>query len=62
VVKKTHVRMLLTPAEHVKNNNGQSTSAQLRHALIEYSQGKVKVTDPDTKILLSHENCRTASF
>lgn len=62
VVKKTHARMLLTPAEHLKNNNGESNSTRLRHVLIEYSQGKVTVTGPDTKVILANDNCRTASF
>ncbi|MEN9529254.1 MAG: hypothetical protein RI932_1127, partial [Pseudomonadota bacterium] len=62
VVKKTHARMLLTPAEHAKKSSDQSSSTQLRHVLIEYSQGKVSVTGPDTKVILRHDNCRTAAF
>ena len=61
VVKKTHATLLLTPATHSSRVNGSGTESTVRHVLIEYSEGKLKVVGPDTKVILSHSNCRTAS-
>lgn len=61
VVKKTHATLLLTPATHSSRVNGSETETKLRHVIIEYSEGKLRVVGPDTKVILSHSNCRTAS-
>lgn len=61
VVKKTHATLLLTPATHSSRAIGSATETTLRHVIIEYSEGKLKVVGPDTKVILSHSNCRTAS-
>ncbi len=61
VVKKTDATLLLTPATHSTRVSGSGTETTLRHVIIEYSEGKLKVVGPDTKVILSHSNCRTAS-
>jgi hypothetical protein len=61
VVKKTHATLLLTPATHSSRAGESATETTLRHVIIEYSEGKLKVVGPDTKVILSHSNCRTAS-
>lgn len=62
-ISKESVRVLLNPTSMTtsKLSSGDKSVTQLPYVLIQYNQGKLKVTEHDAKIVLSHSICRTKS-
>lgn len=60
-LRNTHARVLLANTLIKKSDiKGQLSESRPRYVLIEYSQGKIRVSGPDAKEMFRHSNCRTA--
>ena len=60
-ISENSANLLLNPTSLSTTVELQTTTQALTSALIEYSQGRLKISQSDGKVLISHSNCRTSS-
>ncbi|MEN9824901.1 MAG: hypothetical protein RI953_646 [Pseudomonadota bacterium] len=60
-ISENSAHLLLNPTSLSTTVDLQTTTQALTSALIEYSQGRLKISQRDGKVLISHSNCRTLS-
>lgn len=62
-ISKESIRVLLNPTSMTTSqmSSGEKSVSPLPYVLIQYSQGQLKVTERDAKVVLSHSICRTKS-
>lgn len=58
-VSQNSAQVLLNPTSINTTINGKVTEEKLPYVFVEFSQGRLKVTEKDAKVLMSHSICRT---
>lgn len=58
-VSQNSAQVLLNPTSVKTTINGKVTEEKLPYVFVEFSQGRLKITERDAKVLMSHSICRT---